>query len=81
MRPSLPPSDRLELSVRFTRLNSLAGLLDRGQDCIIIEGLHGRDIGGLIFERDIALFDACSESGLAEGCFVMVTIRETYGLL
>lgn len=65
IRPSLPPSDRLGLSVRFTRLDNLAGLLDCGQDCIIIERFHGRDICGLIFERDIALFDTCSESELA----------------
>lgn len=64
IRPILPPSGPFDLSVRLTRLDGLAGLLDSGQNCIIIEAFHSYDIGGLVFERDIAIFDTCSELAL-----------------
>jgi hypothetical protein len=51
--------DGLRDTVGFTRIDCLASLLDLLQHSLIGQRVLGRDVGGLCFEGDVVLLDAC----------------------
>lgn len=51
----------LRNTVGLTRINRLAGLLDLFQYRLVRERVLGRDVGGLCFERDGVLLNACTK--------------------